>query len=124
MARRKTSSRKSTRRRRSTAASKSVKSVLRGRKRSTPRRGKSGRGGKVKSRKQAVAIDLPETRKKSAKGLSALKGSAPRRRKRRRKTAKRSTKRTAARAAKRTVKRTVKRTAKRATKRRGTRRRG
>ena len=49
------------------AASKSVKRALRKRKRGTLRSGKSGKGGVVKSRKQAIAIGLSEARKKGAK---------------------------------------------------------
>ena len=49
------------------AASKSVESAMRRRKRGTLRRGKAGHGGKVKSRKQAIAIGLSEARKKGAK---------------------------------------------------------
>jgi hypothetical protein len=37
------------------------------RKRGTLRRGKSGHGGRVKSRKQAIAIGLSEARKKGKK---------------------------------------------------------
>jgi hypothetical protein len=40
---------------------------MRRRKRGTLKRGKSGHGGKVKSRKQAIAIGLSEARKKGAK---------------------------------------------------------
>jgi hypothetical protein len=40
---------------------------MRRRKRGTLRRGKAGHGGKVKSRKQAIAIGLSEARKKGAK---------------------------------------------------------
>ena len=40
---------------------------MRRRKRGTLRRGKAGRGGKVKSRKQAIAIGLSEARKKGKK---------------------------------------------------------
>jgi hypothetical protein len=40
---------------------------MRRRKRGSLRRGKKGRGGKVKSRKQAIAIGLSEARKKGAK---------------------------------------------------------
>jgi hypothetical protein len=40
---------------------------MRRRKRGTLARGKKGRGGKVKSRKQAIAIGLSEARKKGAK---------------------------------------------------------
>jgi hypothetical protein len=67
MATRKRSSRKSSRRKYSKGAGKSVKSAMRRRKKGTLRRGKSGRGGKVKSREQAIAIGLSEARKKGAK---------------------------------------------------------
>jgi hypothetical protein len=40
---------------------------MRRRKRGTLRSGPGGRGGKVKSRKQAIAIGLSEARKKGAK---------------------------------------------------------
>ena len=59
--------RKSGRRKYGRAASKRVESAMRRRKRGTLRRGKSGHGGKVKSRKQAIAIGLSEARKKGAK---------------------------------------------------------
>jgi hypothetical protein len=49
------------------AAKKSVRSAMRRRKHGTLRRGKSGHGGRVKSRKQAIAIGLSEARKKGAK---------------------------------------------------------
>lgn len=49
------------------AAQKSVKSAMRRRKKGTLRSGKSGKGGRVKSRKQAIAIALSEARKKGAK---------------------------------------------------------
>ena len=52
-------------------ASKTVESAMRRRKRGTL---KSGSGGKVKSRKQAIAIGLSEARKKGAK-VPARKGS-------------------------------------------------
>ena len=51
----------------SKSASKSVKSAMHRRKKGTLKRGKSGHGGKVKSRKQAIAIGLSEARKKGAK---------------------------------------------------------
>ena len=60
-------SRKSGGRKYSRGASKSVESAMRRRKRGTLKRGKSGHGGKVKSRKQAIAIGLSEARKKGAK---------------------------------------------------------
>jgi len=46
------------------AAGKSVERAMRRRKRDTLR---SGKGGRVKSRKQAIAIGLSEARKKGAK---------------------------------------------------------
>ena len=61
------STRKSTRRKYGKSASKRVESAMRRRKSGTLRSGKGGRGGKVKSRKQAIAIGLSEARKKGAK---------------------------------------------------------
>ena len=49
------------------AASRSVASALRREERGTLRSGKGGRGGRVTSRKQAIAIGLSEARKKGAK---------------------------------------------------------
>jgi Family of unknown function (DUF6496) len=49
------------------AAGKSVESAMSRRKRGTLRSGKGGKGGKVTSRKQAIAIGLSEARKKGAK---------------------------------------------------------
>ena len=49
------------------AASKRVESAMRRRKKGTLRSGKGGKGGRVKSRKQAIAIGLSEARKKGAK---------------------------------------------------------
>jgi Family of unknown function (DUF6496) len=49
------------------AASKSVESAMRRRKKGTLRSGKAGKGGRVTSRKQAIAIGLSEARKKGAK---------------------------------------------------------
>jgi uncharacterized protein DUF6496 len=48
-------------------AAKTVKSAMRRRKKGTLRSGKGGKGGKVTSRKQAIAIGLSEARKKGAK---------------------------------------------------------
>jgi hypothetical protein len=62
------------------AASKRVESAMRRRKRGTLRSGKSGRGGKVKSREQAIAIGLSEARKKGAK-VPSPKGRSSGRRK-------------------------------------------
>jgi hypothetical protein len=49
------------------AAGKSVESAMRREKKGTLRSGKGGKGGVVKSRKQAIAIGLSEARKKGAK---------------------------------------------------------
>jgi hypothetical protein len=49
------------------AAGKSVESAMRRRKRGTLKSGKGGKGGTVKSRKQAIAIGLSEAREKGAK---------------------------------------------------------
>jgi hypothetical protein len=49
------------------AASKRVESAMRRRKHGTLKSGRGGRGGKVTSRKQAIAIGLSEARKKGAK---------------------------------------------------------
>jgi len=58
MAAKKGSRRKSGRRKYGKAAGKTVESAMRRRKRGTLRSGKGGKGGKVKSRKQAIAIGL------------------------------------------------------------------
>jgi hypothetical protein len=49
------------------SASKSVERALRLEKRGKLRSGKGGKGGVVKSRKQAIAIGLSEARKRGAK---------------------------------------------------------
>ena len=67
MAATKKSTRKKGKRKYGKAASKSVKSAMERRKKGTLKRGKSGHGGRVKSRKQAIAIGLSEARKKGAK---------------------------------------------------------
>ena len=51
----------------SRGASKDVESAMRRRKRGTLKSGKGGKGGTVKSRKQAIAIGLSEARKKGKK---------------------------------------------------------
>ncbi len=51
----------------SRSASKNVKSAMHRRKKGTLRRSKGGKGGKVKSRKQAIAIGLSEARRKGKK---------------------------------------------------------
>src|ERR1051325_1445649 len=59
--------RKASGRKYSKGASKSVESAMRRKKSGTLRSGKGGKGGKVKSRKQAIAIGLSEARKQGAK---------------------------------------------------------
>ena len=49
------------------SASRRVSSAMRRKKHGTLRRGKGGKGGKVTSRKQAIAIGLSEARKKGGK---------------------------------------------------------
>ena len=51
----------------SRAAGRDVESEMRRYKRGTAKSGRGGKGGKVKSRKQAVAIALSEARKSGAK---------------------------------------------------------
>jgi hypothetical protein len=59
--------RKGSRRKYGKAAGKSVKSAMHREKRGTLYSGKGGKGGKVTSRKQAIAIGLSEARKRGAK---------------------------------------------------------
>jgi hypothetical protein len=51
----------------SSSARKDVKSAMRRPKKGTLKSGKGGKGGTVKSRKQAIAIGLSEARKKGKK---------------------------------------------------------
>ena len=51
----------------SKSASKDVKSAMHRKKSGKLKRGKGGKGGTVKSRKQAIAIGLSEAREKGAK---------------------------------------------------------
>ena len=67
MAAKKRSGRKSGGRKYGKAAGKSVKSAMHRKKKGTLKSGKGGKGGTVKSRKQAIAIGLSEARKKGAK---------------------------------------------------------
>ena len=67
MAAKKGGRRKSSGRKYGKAASKRVESAMRRRKKGTLKSGPGGKGGKVKSRKQAIAIGLSEARKKGAK---------------------------------------------------------
>ena len=49
------------------AAAKSVRRAMRKRKQGTLLSGRGGKGGRVRSREQAIAIGLSEARKKGAK---------------------------------------------------------
>ncbi len=62
------------------AASKSVERVMKKRNKGTLKSGKGGKGGTVKSRKQAIAIGLSEARAAGAK-VPAKKKSGGRKRK-------------------------------------------
>lgn len=67
----------------SRSAGKDVKRAMHKKKRGTLKRGKGGRGGKVKSRKQAIAIGLSEARKKGKKVPKKKKGGRKRKSKKR-----------------------------------------
>jgi hypothetical protein len=67
MAAKKRSRKKSGGRKYGKAAGKRVESAMKRRKSGTLKSGRGGKGGKVKSRKQAIAIGLSEARKKGAK---------------------------------------------------------
>jgi hypothetical protein len=58
---------KKSRRKYGKAADKSVESAMRRKKKGTLKSGQGGKGGTVKSRKQAIAIGLSEAREKGAK---------------------------------------------------------
>ena len=51
----------------SRSSGKDVKEAMHERKKGTLKRGKGGKGGKVKNRKQAIAIGLSKARKKGKK---------------------------------------------------------
>ena len=80
MATTKRSSRKSSGRKYSTGASKKVARAVRKEKHGTLRSGKSGHGGKVTSRKQAIAIGLSEAREAGEKVPPKKKSSSTRKR--------------------------------------------
>jgi hypothetical protein len=67
MATKKNSRKSSSRRKYGKTVSKNVASAVRREKRGTLRSGKGGKGGRVTSRKQAIAIGLSEARKKGAR---------------------------------------------------------
>lgn len=58
---------KSSRKKYGKAAGKSVEKEMRAYKRGTARSGPGGKGGRVKSRKQAIAIGLSKARERGAK---------------------------------------------------------
>jgi len=62
----------------SKSASRDVESAMKKRKKGTLRSGKGGKGGKVKSRKQAIAIGLSEARAKGKKVPKKAKKSSKR----------------------------------------------
>jgi hypothetical protein len=66
-AKRKSASKRSSGRNYGKAASKRVESAMRRKKKGTLKSGPGGKGGTVKSRKQAIAIGLSEARAKGAK---------------------------------------------------------
>ena len=65
--RKKSTRKKSSGRKYGKAASKRVESAMRRKKKGTLKSGPGGKGGTVKSRKQAIAIGLSEARAKGAK---------------------------------------------------------
>lgn len=69
----------------SRSAGKDVERAMHKKKRGTLKRGKGGKGGKVKSRKQAIAIGLSEARKKGKKVPKKKKGGRKRKSKKSRK---------------------------------------
>ncbi len=73
----------------SRSAGSDVERAMDRRKKGKLKRGKGGKGGTVKSRKQAIAIGLSEARREGDKVPAAKKG-APRRRAKRSKVASRS----------------------------------
>jgi hypothetical protein len=76
MATKERSSKKSSGRKYSKGASKKVARAVRKEKHGTLRSGKSGHGGKVTSRKQAIAIGLSEARKAGEKVPAKKKSSS------------------------------------------------
>jgi hypothetical protein len=89
--------RKATKRRYSRSAGSDVEREMRRYKKGTAKRGPGGRGGRVKSRKQAIAIGLSEARKKGKK----VPKKASKRTASRKKTAKKTAKKTTRKSSKR-----------------------
>ena len=92
--------RKAKKRRYSRSAGDDVEREMRRYKKGTAKSGPGGRGGRVKSRKQAIAIGLSEARKKGKKVPKKAS---------KRKTAKKATRKTAKKTAKKTSKKISKR---------------
>ncbi|QQO20686.1 hypothetical protein JJB98_12585 [Bradyrhizobium diazoefficiens] len=86
--------RKAKKRRYSRSSGSDVESEMRRYKKGTAKSGRKGRGGRVKSRKQAIAIGLSKARKKGKKvPKKATKKKTSKKRTTRKKTAKKSSKR-------------------------------
>ena len=85
--------RKAKKRRYSRSASSDVESEMRRYKKGTAKSGRKGRGGRVKSRKQAIAIGLSKARKKGKKVPKKASKKTKKTKKTSRKTAKKSSKR-------------------------------
>lgn len=92
--------RKAKKRRYSRSSGSDVESEMKRYKKGTAKSGPGGRGGRVKSRKQAIAIGLSEARKKGKKVPKKAS---------KRKTAKKASKKTFKKTAKKTSKKTSKR---------------
>ncbi len=75
----------------SRSASKDVESAMERRKKGTLKSGPGGKGGTVKSRKQAIAIGLSEARAKGKKVPAKKKAASKKKTTTKRKTAKRKT---------------------------------
>lgn len=86
--------RKAKKRRYSRSSGSDVESEMRRYKKGTAKSGRKGRGGRVKSRKQAIAIGLSKARKKGKKvPKKATKKKTSKKRTTKKKTAKKSSKR-------------------------------
>jgi len=96
--------RKAKKRRYSRSSGSDVESEMKRYKKGTAKSGPGGRGGRVKSRKQAIAIGLSEARKKGKKVPKKAS---------KRKTAKKASKKTSKKTFKKTAKKTSKKTSKR-----------
>ena len=88
--------RKAKKRRYSRSAGSDVESEMRRYKKGTAKSGRGGRGGRVKSRKQAIAIGLSEARAKGKKVPKNASKRTPAKKKTTRKTPKKTSKRKSA----------------------------